>query len=1434
MNEFIIFSNSNSTYGPHEGQIHKPLPFTGAVDIRMPFDGTLILSPAASDPGTYVSIPPDRFMFYNYLFPQPFSEGTRKRIHALKNLKNRPFECENKLVLFFIANDDMIYRQVQQEYENASDPGVFAIELNGVDLAGAGIDAAARPYSLPQDTSLKEWLQTNYSIPFAPLLAALQNGISGSVHAFDRSGMRIGTKDAYRFRDLDLTKLDLSANEDFLIQLVDIHGAPVPGNEIDFIPPMTEAIEMAEALDLAGEPEGSEVAGLHFFTLPVNQIGAGRYVSFNPDNKYVRYALWPFGEFTAPRSYKEIVRGDTERTDITAEMRVYLPQQIDQETPRLIRICQFDPTREFQTIAGAGADPEFYNTQKEKFYPIFPQNGFKLFHENTHVKPINYGKEFFGRLAEDINDLKAGEQLFFANWKFDSDLHITGSMDLYDVPLYDVHNPETLHKKITGALDNGIAVRLVTHSFRPEDFTKIAQKYNNNRPGETTINANDLFNELITAEYLDNTGMRLKAFNTGDTANLPLFSSFTDDEKEEYQELLTPQGSEKNRISYGFRGGEYLYFSPTLSPLSGAVQAHGAGRVLVREGEPLVIRMKDFLLHRESPESHEARFYWKTRKGEAYSTTLVYDDIPLIEVRDAMTASDAATADSANYTTTRELGGFQRDWFRLGVQPDTDPPEALLNREVPAATILGMLQSGELLETDAQLLIFNIGSGRGMVQGLNETEISLPGVASKGGFALAVVSGHDPASLSIDYHTLTFHTVLQYISYSNEQEIAGEFPAHPKEMGGLLRMAIARDVDLKVLIWEQVLARLESGASASKQNLSIVGLLNREIGGKSGAAVLDRSGRWVGSFHQKTSILVRGATANERRYTAYLGGIDNANGRWDTRGHYSYDPERPRDTLWNDCQVRLEGSAAQDVLRNFVQRWHVLQVARSLDIDASLPRVGLDKLDRNIDPQLLTHTPVLSGTFDSLNIPEPNAMVQINRTIPPFTVHSQVEEPDLGHPYVLPEGELGSLESYKQALRQAKHFVYIEEQYFYSSEIGYEMRKALERADGPQFIVLVLPHKIDEKAVIDPILLKSRENAVNIIRYGLKNKNCSDPCRCFFARTKEEAIAAPLINGEIGDASSRVAVLYPVNNEGKSVYVHSKHWIVDDVWMSIGSANIGYRSLTYDFEVNAAIVGTRLFKGGSALVRRQRLSLWSRNLGLPESLESMLEDPYACFRLFKAIEKKAEIGLPAVKPFGPPLVHGLNLSDHSVTPDDMGIITQLDFKSPESTWIACNLLDADGRKPDPVFFRNLVNYPPEEFLSVRFNFENVVSDAVKSLLIDTLNDGTGKQVRVDLTLYITGNPDPVFTELEFIELVESIDANGNTIHTLQLGGDGRLFLPYQGAGNVIGTFTAVQTDNIEFLLPLTSEKPVPEITPDMWFNEPWPFFDFLMNITRSP
>ena len=177
--------------------------------------------------------------------------------------------------------------------------------------------------------------------------------------------------------------------------------------------------------------------------------------------------------------------------------------------------------------------------------------------------------------------------------------------------------------------------------------------------------------------------------------------------------------------------------------------------------------------------------------------------------------------------------------------------------------------------------------------------------------------------------------------------------------------------------------------------------------------------------------------------------------------------------------------------------------------------------------------------------PEPagDVELQIVRTLP------------AGSYRTVRKGDYSILESYIGALNSAERIVYLENQFLWSPEIVDVLVGKLEHPPTDEFRVVVL--------------LPARANDGADISRGQ---------------------VAALIEADSGDDRFLACTVYA--REGKLrdiVYVHSKIGIVDDRWLTVGSANLNAHSLLNDTEMN-------IVTHDETIARETRLRLWSEHL----------------------------------------------------------------------------------------------------------------------------------------------------------------------------------------------------------------------------------------------
>jgi len=179
----------------------------------------------------------------------------------------------------------------------------------------------------------------------------------------------------------------------------------------------------------------------------------------------------------------------------------------------------------------------------------------------------------------------------------------------------------------------------------------------------------------------------------------------------------------------------------------------------------------------------------------------------------------------------------------------------------------------------------------------------------------------------------------------------------------------------------------------------------------------------------------------------------------------------------------------------------------------------------------------------------------------------------------VPRGDFRILESYVRALRAAERFVYIENQFLWSPEIETVLVDKLTNPPHPDFrLVLVLPAKANTGA---------------------------DDTR---------GVLGELIEADADAGRLLACTLYARSGAlTDHVYIHAKIAIVDDAWLTLGSANLNEHSLFNDTEMNIV-----LHDPGLATATRRRL--WAEHLELSD--EELPDDPFVAIeQLWKPISK---------------------------------------------------------------------------------------------------------------------------------------------------------------------------------------------------------------------
>jgi phosphatidylserine/phosphatidylglycerophosphate/cardiolipin synthase-like enzyme len=166
----------------------------------------------------------------------------------------------------------------------------------------------------------------------------------------------------------------------------------------------------------------------------------------------------------------------------------------------------------------------------------------------------------------------------------------------------------------------------------------------------------------------------------------------------------------------------------------------------------------------------------------------------------------------------------------------------------------------------------------------------------------------------------------------------------------------------------------------------------------------------------------------------------------------------------------------------------------------------------------------------------------------------------------LPRGDFRILESYLRAIEQAREFIYLENQFLWAPEIVSRLADKLRHPPSPDFrLVIMLPSKAnngqDDTSGQVAVLESADDSAGRLLVTTLRS----------LTGTRDDRL-----------------------------YVHAKLGIVDDRWLTVGSANLNAHSLLNDTEMNVVT-------DDRELVRDTRLRLWAEHLQVDQAAIAELD-----------------------------------------------------------------------------------------------------------------------------------------------------------------------------------------------------------------------------------
>ncbi|KAF7843265.1 phospholipase D alpha 1 [Senna tora] len=475
-------------------------------------------------------------------------------------------------------------------------------------------------------------------------------------------------------------------------------------------------------------------------------------------------------------------------------------------------------------------------------------------------------------------------------------------------------------------------------------------------------------------------------------------------------------------------------------------------------------------------------------------------------------------------------------------------------------------------------------------------------------------------------------------------------------LGQLLKDKASQGVKVLMLVWDDrtsVNVLKKDGLMATHDEETMIYFEGTEVTcvlcprepDDGGSIIQDMQISTMFTHHQKIVVVdseLPGGGSDKRRIVSFVGGLDLCDGRYDTAFHSLFrtldtahhndfhQPNFPGADItkggprepWHDIHSRLEGPIAWDVLYNFEQRWKQ-QGGKNVLVSPE----GLENV-------LIPPSPV---TF-----PEDRETwnVQLFRSIDGGAAFGFPDNPEEAADAGLVSGkdkiiDRGIQDAYIHAIRRARKFIYIENQYFLGSsyawsgeegdiqpeeinalhvipkELSLKIVSKIEA--GERFTVYVVvpmwPEGIPDSGSVQAILDWQRRTMETMYRDIIEALNAKgireDPRKylTFFCLGNREVKR----DGEYEPSEQPEpdsAYLKAQESRRFMIYVHTKMMIVDDEYIIVGSANINQRSMdgARDTEIAMGAYQPHHLATSRAPARGEihgfRMALWYEHLGM--------------------------------------------------------------------------------------------------------------------------------------------------------------------------------------------------------------------------------------------
>lgn len=258
----------------------------------------------------------------------------------------------------------------------------------------------------------------------------------------------------------------------------------------------------------------------------------------------------------------------------------------------------------------------------------------------------------------------------------------------------------------------------------------------------------------------------------------------------------------------------------------------------------------------------------------------------------------------------------------------------------------------------------------------------------------------------------------------------------------------------------------------------------------------------------------------------FCGGLDLSRGKWDTSSHTYDNPLRDTGSEpWHDVHLMVSGPVVWDLIYHFHQRW-AFSESRST---------------RSARKVKIVSNYAVRGKRGSMQAIALRTWRELDRQ--------------------------GGIQAwYAEMFRRATKSIYIENQFPFQNSFATNLLQKRLNDEKDLKVIIVSPMEPNLPGLIGSMIAKMSVNDVN-----------------------DNLAALRRAGGERVKTYSLVSQHAAIGNKRKQIYVHSKVMIVDDRWVTVGSANIDKNGFRDSSELNIGIESQKL-------ARSLRIRLWREHL----------------------------------------------------------------------------------------------------------------------------------------------------------------------------------------------------------------------------------------------